>query len=61
MIKLLTSLIFLFIFTVSWSQENADSAKSKFEAAATISLNSNITLLPGSNGMRDWLIQYKTS
>lgn len=42
MIKLLASLVFIFIFTVSWSQENADSAKSKkLEAEATISLNSN--------------------
>ncbi len=41
MIKLLAPLVLFFIFTVSWSQENADSTKSKLEAAATISVNSN--------------------
>lgn len=42
MIKLLASLVFIFIFTVSWSQESADSFRSKkLKAEATISLNSN--------------------
>ncbi|MEN8229251.1 MAG: hypothetical protein ABFS38_13920 [Bacteroidota bacterium] len=41
MMKLLVSLASLFIFIVSWSQEEADSSKAKLEANATISLNSN--------------------
>ena len=39
--RLLIHLAFLFIFTVSWSQEKADSTKSKLEANGTISINSN--------------------
>ena len=39
--KLLTALLFLFIFTVSWSKEDADSTKSNLEAMARLSLNSN--------------------
>jgi hypothetical protein len=39
--KLLTVLLFLCIFTVSWSKENADSTKSNLEAMARLSLNSN--------------------
>jgi len=34
-------LIFIFIFTISWSREPADSTKSKLKAGATVSLNSN--------------------
>lgn len=41
MIKLLASLIIIFIFTVSWAQEEADSSKAKLEASGTISINSN--------------------
>ncbi len=40
--RLLTPLLFLFIFTLSWSQENADSTRSKkLKAEATVSINSN--------------------
>jgi hypothetical protein len=34
-------LLFLFIFPVSYSVENADSSKTKLDAGATVSLNSN--------------------
>jgi len=34
-------LVFIFIFTVSWSFENADSTKRKLKAAGKVSLNSN--------------------
>ena len=33
--------LFFFIFVVSWSQEKADSSKTKLKAFATVSLNSN--------------------
>lgn len=39
--KISFCLIFVFIFTISWSVENADSSKRKLKAAATVSLNSN--------------------
>jgi protein-S-isoprenylcysteine O-methyltransferase Ste14 len=39
--KVLLSLIWLCIFSVSWSQEDAQSTTSKLEASATISINSN--------------------
>ena len=40
--KLLTPLLFLFIFTLTWSQENTDSTRSKkLKAEATVSINSN--------------------
>jgi len=40
--KLLTSLLFFSIATISWSQENQDSIRSKkLKAEATVSLNSN--------------------
>ena len=42
MIKLLTPLIFLFVFTLGWSQESADSTRSKkLKAEASVSINSN--------------------
>lgn len=41
MMKLLASLIIIFIFTVSWSQEEKNSSKAKFEASGTVSINSN--------------------
>ena len=42
MIKLIVPLAFLFLCTVSWSQEQADSTRSKkLHAEATVSLNSN--------------------
>jgi len=42
MIKLLTALIFLFVFTLGWSQESADSTRSKkLKAVASVSINSN--------------------
>ena len=42
MIKLLVPLVFLFVFTVSWSQESADNKQSKkLKAEASISINSN--------------------
>ena len=42
MIKLLVSLVFLFVFSVSWSQEFADSTRSKkLKAEASVSINSN--------------------
>ncbi len=34
-------LVFLFIFTISWSQDKADSSRNKLDAIGTISLNSN--------------------
>jgi len=40
--KLLTLLVFLFVFTLTWAQENAESTRSKkLKAEATVSLNSN--------------------
>jgi hypothetical protein len=39
--KFLASLLLLLIFSVSWSREWADSTKSKLEAKATLSINSN--------------------
>ena len=39
--KLLIYLVFLFIFTISWSQDKADSSRNKLDAIGTISLNSN--------------------
>jgi hypothetical protein len=39
--KFLASLLLLLIFSVSWSRERADSTKSKLEAKATLSINSN--------------------
>jgi len=42
MIKLLAPLAFLFIFSPTWSQENADSTRSKkLKAEARVSINSN--------------------
>ena len=42
MIKLLAPLAFLFVFTLTWSQENPDSTRSKkLKAEATVSINSN--------------------
>lgn len=41
MIKILASLSFLFIFSLSWSHEADDSTKSTLEAQAIVSLNSN--------------------
>jgi len=41
MMRLLASLVLIFIFTVTWSQEKADSSKTKLEAQGTISINSN--------------------
>jgi len=48
MIKLVAPLVFLFIFTLTWSQENADSTRSKkLKAEATVSINSNgIAFIP---------------
>jgi hypothetical protein len=39
--KTLTSLLIVFIFSLSWSQENPDSTKRKLKAEARVSLNSN--------------------
>ncbi len=39
--KPIASLLLIFIFTVSWTQEKADSSKTKLEAEAAISINSN--------------------
>lgn len=39
--KQLLCFLFLFIFTVSWSQEQPESTRSKLEANGTISINSN--------------------
>lgn len=42
MTKLLASLILFSVFTISWSQESADSTRSKkLKAEATVSINSN--------------------
>jgi hypothetical protein len=42
MIKYLAPLLFLFVFTVSWSREEADSTKTKeLKASANVSVNSN--------------------
>jgi hypothetical protein len=42
MIKLLAPLAFLFVFTLTWSQENPDSTRSKkLKAEAKVSINSN--------------------
>lgn len=41
MIKKILPLVFLLVFTASWSQEKADSTKTKLKANGTISLNSN--------------------
>ena len=42
MIKLLVPLVFLFVFTLGWSQESADSTRSKkLKAEASVSINSN--------------------
>jgi hypothetical protein len=41
MTKPIASLIFIFVFTVSWSQESTEKARYKLQASATISLNSN--------------------
>jgi hypothetical protein len=39
--RFLFSLVFIFIFIISWSNEPADSSKTKLKASGTISLNSN--------------------
>jgi len=41
MMKLLATLIFLIISTISWSQEHADETRRKLKAEAKLSLNSN--------------------
>ena len=41
MLKQIVYLVFLFTFSVSWSQEKAESSKSKFKVNGTVSLNSN--------------------
>lgn len=39
--KLLFSIFFFFVFTLAWSQENADSPRTKLIAGGTFSINSN--------------------
>lgn len=41
MIKNVAPLLFLFVFTISWSRETADSTKSHLKASANVSVNSN--------------------
>jgi hypothetical protein len=39
--RILFCLLCIFVFTISWSKEPADSTKTKLKASATVSLNSN--------------------